>query len=117
MAQEAGLMHTTENHAGVFHVICCCCSDCCINWYNAEIRNIKVSAPSRFLAEVDTETCTACGTCIEECPFDAIAFSDDEEHAEINAEECMGCGVCAVLCPDDAITLNETRKPEFVPGS
>ena len=116
-AEEAGLVHTTENHAGEFHVICNCCSDCCINWYNAEARDLKVSAPSRFLAEVDTKTCTACGTCIEECPFDAIAFSDDEEYAVINAEECMGCGVCAVLCPDEAISLNETRKPEFIPAA
>ncbi|MFC1822289.1 4Fe-4S binding protein [Thermodesulfobacteriota bacterium] len=116
-AEEAGLVHTTENHAGVFHTICNCCSDCCINWYNAEAKGLQVTAPSRFLAEVDTGTCTACGTCIEECPFDAIAFSENEEYAEINAEECMGCGVCAVLCPDEAISLNEIRKPEFVPAA
>ncbi|MCG6536955.1 MAG: 4Fe-4S binding protein, partial [Syntrophales bacterium LBB04] len=116
-AEEAGLVHTTENRAGEFHVICNCCSDCCINWYNAEARNLKVAAPSRFLAEVDPETCTACGTCIEECPFDAIALSDDEEQAEINVDECMGCGVCAVQCPTEAITLNESRKPEFIPAA
>lgn len=55
-------------------------------------------------AEVDVEKCDACGTCVEECPVEAITLND---HAKINADECTECGTCVEVCPNSAITLEE----------
>ena len=54
-------------------------------------------------AVVDSEKCTGCGECVEVCPVDAIALSDDK--AVINEEECSDCGSCVDVCPSEAITL------------
>lgn len=47
-----------------------------------------------------TENCTACGTCIDECPVGAISPGDIYV---INPDECIDCGACAAVCPVGAI--------------
>jgi ferredoxin len=54
-------------------------------------------------AQVDPEKCTACETCVEECPSEAITMQD--EVAVVNEDECTDCGACADVCPAEAITL------------
>lgn len=51
--------------------------------------------------EVDVEKCTACGTCIDTCPSEAISMVDG--HAFIDVDECIECGSCASECPEEAI--------------
>jgi ferredoxin len=46
------------------------------------------------------EDCTACGTCIDECPVEAIAEGDIYK---IDPEVCTDCGACADVCPVEAI--------------
>lgn len=46
------------------------------------------------------EDCIACGTCIDECPVDAIV---DEDRYFIDSNLCMECGVCSEVCPVEAI--------------
>ena len=41
-----------------------------------------------------TDDCVACGSCLPECPVEAI-----KEGAEL----CTDCGTCAEVCPVDAI--------------
>ncbi len=52
------------------------------------------------MAYVITEDCTACGTCIDECPVEAISEGDIYK---INPDECTDCGACADVCPVEAI--------------
>jgi len=52
------------------------------------------------MAHVITDDCIACGTCISECPIDAISEGDIYK---IDADECIDCGACASACPTDAI--------------
>ena len=40
-----------------------------------------------------TDSCVACGTCIGECPPEAISAGD----------KCIDCGTCAGVCPSEAI--------------
>ncbi len=55
-----------------------------------------------MVAKVDPEECTGCGTCIEECPLNAIALNDDDI-AVVDADECTDCGTCVGVCPSEAI--------------
>jgi ferredoxin len=111
-SQAAGLVHMTTNTKHADHVICNCCGCCCIMIPVMVQRGVGMLGPSRYLAAVDSDTCTACGTCEEACPFKAITL---EDVAIVNPDKCFGCGVCAVACPVEAITLSPVRAPESVP--
>ncbi len=58
------------------------------------------------VAVVEAEKCTACLTCLRECPYGAI-FINREGLAEIEAVKCQGCGICASDCPAKAIQLRQ----------
>lgn len=47
------------------------------------------------------ESCVACGTCLSECPVEAI--SEGDPVYVINPEICTECGSCAEVCPVEAI--------------
>ena len=55
------------------------------------------------MAYVISEDCIACGTCIRECPVEAISEGDIYK---IDAEACTECGTCASVCPSEAIHLD-----------
>ena len=66
------------------------------------------------MAYVIDDTCIACGTCIDECPVDAISEGDIYV---IDAEVCTDCGACADVCPTESIhpaqiTLVQEKKEE-----
>lgn len=52
------------------------------------------------MAYVITEDCVACGTCISNCPVEAISEGDIYV---IDADTCIDCGTCAGVCPTEAI--------------
>jgi ferredoxin len=52
------------------------------------------------MAYLISEDCIACGTCIDECPVEAISEGDIYH---INSKICTDCGTCADACPSDAI--------------
>jgi len=56
-------------------------------------------------AKVNAEECTACETCVDSCPVEAIQMKDDV--AVVNEEECTDCGACVDACPVECITLEE----------
>jgi len=48
---------------------------------------------------INTETCSCCGVCVENCPYGAIELDTGEGYAVVNATLCKGCGACAAACP------------------
>ena len=54
------------------------------------------------MAYVISEDCIACGTCISECPSEAISEGDIYS---INPDLCTECGTCADVCPNEAVRL------------
>ncbi len=51
--------------------------------------------------KIDPELCTACGSCAEECPEDAI---EEGEDFYTITDKCVDCGSCVEVCPVDAIS-------------
>jgi ferredoxin len=47
------------------------------------------------------DSCVACGTCVPECPVEAI--SEGDPIYVIDAAKCTDCGACAAACPAEAI--------------
>lgn len=66
---------------------------------------LSVYWPSRSTAHVEPSQCTACLTCVRECPYDAVVLTR-AGIAEIDASRCWGCGICVADCPIQAIRLD-----------
>jgi ferredoxin len=114
MCEEVGLVHTAANHRGLGYMICNCDRDSCGNWPDKKYAK-SFTAPSRFIALVDPDTCTGCETCVERCFFDAVSMAGEGGTAVIDEEKCMGCGLCEVTCPVDSITLKAIRTEDTIP--
>lgn len=78
--------------------------------------------PENPIAEVDTQKCAVCYTCVRLCPHAAIGIErygdrtvyaapgeKDQnilwQAARIEPAACFGCGICVAECPARAITL------------
>ena len=53
--------------------------------------------------QVDPELCTACGTCIDQCPVSALSMNEDIP--KVDADTCITCFCCQEMCPEKAISL------------
>lgn len=80
--------------------------------YGGALKNVGMGLGSKagklemheaFNLEVNREECRACGTCIKECPAEAIEYVDNK--AKIDKEKCIGCGICIAVCPFEAIQI------------
>ncbi len=90
--------------------ICMCCGCCCQILKNLKtLDNPEKAVCSNYLAVVDSDNCTACGTCEERCQMDAIIV---ETVAHINSERCIGCGLCVTSCDYEAINLEEKKETD-----
>jgi NADPH-dependent glutamate synthase beta subunit-like oxidoreductase/coenzyme F420-reducing hydrogenase delta subunit len=61
-------------------------------------------------AEVLTDKCAACLTCLRVCPFDIPAVTDV---ARIDPALCQACGICIAECPANAI-VPRGRAPGWI---
>lgn len=52
-------------------------------------------------ARIESDRCTRCGLCEENCRFGAI------RDFTVDATACEGCAFCSRICPDGAITMKE----------
>ena len=50
------------------------------------------------------DTCTACGTCVQGCPVDAI---DLDDHSRTDKDTCILCCACIKFCPQHARSMKD----------
>jgi heterodisulfide reductase subunit A-like polyferredoxin len=63
-----------------------------------------------IIASVNPRLCSACGICVEVCPFDARRLEPGMLAAEVVDVLCQGCGACIAACPNKA---SQQRGFEF----
>ncbi|MDP2954251.1 MAG: 4Fe-4S binding protein, partial [Chloroflexota bacterium] len=68
------------------------------------------------VAQVESQKCAACLTCVRFCPYKA-PFINREGVAEIQVALCQGCGICAAECPAKAIQLLHYKDAQVMAGT
>ncbi len=110
-AEAAGLVHMSRNTTDNVNFICNC-----DRWHCEVIKGVlKQPKPALFFNSgfqpcFDPDLCTACETCIDRCPPEALVLGDNEV-PEVDLDRCFGCAVCATGCPSEAIVM--ASKPDF----
>jgi ferredoxin len=79
---------------------------------------------TNFLPEVQKETCTGCGKCVQACPVEAMvlisandAADPNRKTARLDEHVCLGCGVCVRVCSRSSIKLRLRPKRILTPVS
>ena len=70
---------------------------------NATVQDF-IQARAEVRPVVDHDLCTACETCVEQCPVGALEMIDDFPQAD--EPTCITCFCCQEICPEKAIVLN-----------
>jgi MinD superfamily P-loop ATPase containing an inserted ferredoxin domain len=110
-AEEAGLVHVTDNVASGANFMCNCCGCCCLFLKTiTQLKHPGAIAQAAFVASVDQADCTLCGQCQEICQVGAISQEGDQP-AAVEASLCLGCGQCATHCPAGAISMDRRQTP------
>jgi ferredoxin len=58
-------------------------------------------------AIVNADECSGCGSCVDECPSEAITIDEEKGIAVVDQDECVDCGACEEACPSQAIKVEE----------
>lgn len=106
-AEKSGLLLAPTNTREPIGM--CMCAACCCHWLQG-IRSHERPADhvqTSFRAEIDPDSCTACGWCLERCHMEAI--KEGEEAMKVDEGRCIGCGLCVTACPEGAVALMERR--------
>ncbi|MFW9891574.1 MAG: 4Fe-4S binding protein, partial [Candidatus Thorarchaeota archaeon] len=76
-------------------------------------KNVEIESTVSF---VDETLCSSCATCIQACPYGAIALTGpgDPPTAFVTEAKCHGCGTCASGCPSNAITMRHSTDEQIM---
>lgn len=67
---------------------------------------------------IDKNRCKGCGFCVEYCPRDVLALSDEFNRKGyhppkvVKEDECCYCQLCESICPEFAIYVTKDQKEE-----
>jgi heterodisulfide reductase subunit A len=73
----------------------------------AAVRSVALLAKKELtatpiIATVNPRLCSACGLCVEICPYGARRLEPGMSYAQVVDVLCQGCGACVVACPNKA---------------
>lgn len=56
------------------------------------------------VAKINADFCAGCGSCIGECPANAISINENDVSYVVE-DECTDCGLCLDACAHGAISI------------
>jgi len=113
---KKGMVHTimtfgkTIEGAPYIGGVCNCDYPDCIDIRFRNDYGIKSLMKGEYVAKVDYDKCSGCGTCVKRCQFGAIKKEVTTNKANIDMFSCFGCGLCKETCPESAIELVERNS-------
>ncbi len=82
--------------------------------FGGAIKNVAMGLASRmgkramhadYVPDYDTSKCIRCGTCVAQCPGQAITINP----LHIDIRKCIGCGQCLKDCPVQSFSASKDR--------
>ncbi|HWQ77737.1 MAG TPA: 4Fe-4S binding protein [Anaerovoracaceae bacterium] len=116
LAEEAGLVHCTDNAKGGRRtVICNCCGCCCTILRGITVcHNPHAVAHSAYVIEFSPDECIGCFSCLDSrCQVSAI--QEDGDIIAVDVERCIGCGLCASVCTTGALSMKLRAELPAIP--
>ncbi len=68
----------------------------------ATLLSRKELQSAAIIAAVNSRLCSACGICVDVCPYSARVIDPDKGYAQVLEVLCQGCGACVAACPNGA---------------
>lgn len=65
----------------------------------------KVQKELTRVPEIDISKCIDCELCVEVCPQNVFARSEDRTYRVQHGEKCIECGACVLNCRGGAISF------------
>ena len=78
--------------------------------YREEHPDEPYTLPRDCKAKAISDACIKCGTCVRNCPVDAI----DIENKTFDVDKCIGCWGCINRCPKHAITSTSRQAADIM---
>jgi ferredoxin len=110
---DYGLVQIGDNIQNEVNWMCNCCNCCCEALLAYKKLGYKRRINSNFFAEIDSDKCVGCGSCVAKCPVGAIKLVNKK--AVVDQDICIGCGICHRVCKVDAILIERRKKMEITP--
>ena len=78
--------------------------------YREEHPDEAYAIPPSYKAKAISDACVKCGTCVRNCPVDAINIEDKT----FDLDKCIGCWGCVNRCPKHAITSTSAEMGKIM---
>lgn len=109
-SRELGLVFCADNVKKDVSFLCHCCGCCC----NVLLGVSRFGYPntvvtSNYIARINDDECSQCGTCVDTCPVKAIVDGNGEG-PHVDEKLCLGCGVCSLKCTTESLKLVPREK-------
>jgi uncharacterized protein (DUF362 family) len=69
---------------------------------NSDVQAM-LESKTRLTPRADPDGCTACRTCVEQCPAQALSMNGDLPRVDM--DRCVTCFCCQEICPEKAMVL------------
>ncbi len=84
------------------------------NSLKSMIENIKQTTIPQVVSftankQIDFQSCTNCGECVQFCPTNALTYSSDRSRILFQNLRCIACGICDDICKSNSFS----SKPEL----
>lgn len=116
--ETEGLMHSVWTFITPFIGAICNCdvASGCMAMTMTLTHDVQVMWRGENVIELAEESCSRCGACAMNCPFNAIDFDRPTRTLTVRQQDCYGCGVCRAVCRKSALTLVPRESVPEVAG-
>lgn len=111
--KEFGAIHIDYENNGFCKFDCNECSKVCPSGAIKKLTLEEKQKTRIGIAVLNQKECTNCGSCVFECPVQAIT-KEVNKPPVIDSSKCIGCGACKRVCSVNAIEIFAVNEQKII---